>query len=163
MEQEKTLQFEKYHRYCVARPLWGFCYGGMVYGFYPSKACLFERCRISVASSKKGGGKKLMLNKLTRVQRQALIASGVAFIVCTEKYLEEQKIAYGLPNLGCAFEQVISLQNGGGLYVKGDKRGFWECGDVVINGEQVQVKFEACSLSEYKTIEKAERIVEGLA
>lgn len=137
--------------------LWGFEYEGFVYGFYPTESALLERTRITRASTKKGGAKKLMLNKPTTAQKQALIIGGQAQVICTIEYLENEAKTYGL-NKGMAFEQIISLQNEQGYYKKGDKRGYWECGDVVIDGKETQVKFEACSLSEFKTIEKAERL-----
>lgn len=138
--------------------IWGFEYDGYVWAFEPSKDTIIERARITRASTKKGGGEKLALNKLTTVQRQALTVSGIAKVICTVASLEKEAKEYGL-NKGCAFEQIISLMNGQGLYKKGDRRGYWECGDVVIEGKQVQVKFEQASLSEFKTIEKAEKII----
>ena len=148
----------RYYKVSAANcTLWGFEYKGFIYGFYPTKSAIIERARITRVSTAKGGGEKLALKKLTDIQRQALIAGGQAEIICTSDYLENEAKTYGL-NKGAAFEQIISLNNGQGYYKKGDKRGFWECGDVVINGKQVQVKFEMCSLAEFKTIEKAERL-----
>lgn len=137
--------------------LWGFSHNGMVYAFVLNYDLTADRIRLTRESTKKGGAEKIALKKLTDVQRQALIAGGQATLICTEKYLKEQAEIYGL-NMGMAFEQVISLRAGQGLYKKGDKRGYWECGDVEINGKQVQIKYEAASLASEPTIEKAERL-----
>ena len=132
----------------------GFEYDGFEWYWLPTEEELFERVRVTRASTKKGGHAKLMLNDLRNEQKQALITSGRAVMVCTTEYFANEMQEYGL-NRGCAFEQIISLQNGGGLYTKGDRRGYWQSGDIVIEGKQVQVKYGACSLAEFRTIDKA--------
>ena len=154
----KAIYFYKYNITNAAeKTVHGFEYGDYVWVWEPTKEEIFERLRVSRASTKKGGHAKLMMNDLRKEQKQALIASGRAKMVCTMEYFRGQMEKYGL-NKGCAFEQIISLINGGDLYKKGDRRGYWECGDLEINGIQVQVKFGACTLSEFRTIDKAMEI-----
>lgn len=133
--------------------IWGFEYSDLIYAFYPTKDLMIERARITKSSTKKGGREKLSLNGLTRIQKQSLIVSGQAEIICTKDYLEQEAQIYGL-NKGQAFEQILSLIHGQGYYKDNKAFGFWECGDIQIENKQVQVKFERCSLAELRTIER---------
>lgn len=149
--------FDRYEKLNKAKKIyWGFVFDGTVYAFEPTKEELEKRLRITRGSHTHPGD-KLMLQRLTIPTRYALIISGRAWVVCTESYLNKIREEYTFINNGIAFEQVLRLQNGLSPYKKGDKRGFWEGGDIIINSEEIQVKFEACSVTQLKTIEKIEK------
>lgn len=135
----------------------GFTNDGTVYAYEPTLDEFLNRVGITRESSKKGGRQKLRLYQPTKAAQQALILSGRAMVVCTAEYLAEIRTAYGYINDGQAFEAVITLQNGGEPHKKGDRadtKGFWEGGDVVINGVEYQIKYSNCSISNCDNIDE---------
>ena len=146
----------------ATRTILNFVYDGYIFGTDLTSELLHDRVRISRESTAKGGNATLKLNKLTNPQRVALIASGNVKMICSVEYAEKIRKENGFVNMGCAVEHIYSITNNGNGFQKGDNRPYYECGDVIINGEQVQIKYEAASLARVDLIEKiyAERFGE---
>lgn len=131
---------------------------GYIYYMFVSMESLADKVRETTVSSRhsKGGtvdGRNLRLRKMTISEKENAIANG-AKIVCTVEFFEQLRKEFS-SNRGICAEQAIRKFYGLEDYKLGDKRGFWECGDIELNGKQYSVKFDDASLSAYRTIEKA--------
>lgn len=131
---------------------------GYIYHMFVSVESLVERVRETAVSSRhsKGGtvdGRNLRLRKMTIAEKENAVANG-AEIVCTVEFFQQLRKEFS-SNKGICAEQAIRKFYGLEDYKLGDKRGFWECGDIELNGKQYSVKFDDASLSAYRTIEKA--------
>ena len=140
-----------------AYTLYFYNYNGIVYGMRLTKELARDRVRISRESTAKGGHATLKMNKLTNAQRVAYIVGGMAEMFATLEEIENIKKINKFVNLGCAIEHLASVRNGGNGFAKGDKRGYWEDGDIKINGENVQIKYEECSFARVEKIEEIYR------
>ena len=91
-----------------------------------------------IASQKKGGFQKIRIR--ARVEDlEGLLP--IATLLGGEELLECVK------NKGDALEKVLCERFGEGNSTKHDSSKFWVCGDLVINGKQVQVKFNGAELT----------------
>lgn len=131
---------------------------GYIYHMFVSVESLADRVRETAVSSRhaKGGtvdGRNLRLRKMTISEKENAVANG-AEIVCTVEFFQQLRKEFS-SNKGICAEQAIRKFYGLDDYKLGDKRGFWECGDIELNGKQYSVKFDDASLSAYRTIEKA--------
>lgn len=135
-----------------AKTFWGFEFDGNIYGFYADDEVLLPRVRLTVSS--KGEDEVLRLRSLKKIEKFSRVASGEAVLLCTAQALTETMEEYGL-NKGEAFEQIFSLLNGGGFYKHGKQPAYYEQGDIKVNGEWVQIKYEDATLTKLKLIDKA--------
>ena len=131
---------------------------GYIYHMFVSVESLADRVRETAVSSRhaKGGtvdGRNLRLRKMTISEKENAVANG-AEIICTVEFFQQLRKEFS-SNKGICAEQAIRKFYGLDDYKLGDKRGFWECGDIELNGKQYSVKFDDASLSAYRTIEKA--------
>lgn len=129
------------HKYLV-----GFVYDGKVYYVIVSFAELVSFLKLDRASSKRGGFAKLRV-KLNAEQRYALVHSGRALVLGEAEMLE----ADAHYNKGENFEKAVTELLAGERWEK-DSKPFWECGDVQLGGEEVQVKLDNAELTNEKTL-----------
>ena len=104
--------------------------------------------RVERAASKNGGHRKLQL-RLNNKYKEQLIKKG-AELVGAESLLN------GKYNKGVEFERFVSERNG--IKYRGkDSIGFWEAGDIELNGKQYQIKFEGAQIVVETTLENLKK------
>lgn len=96
------------------------------------------------ASTKKGGFKKIRIR--ANVDQLATLLP-IATLLGPESLLECVK------NNGDALEKILSEMFGDGTWHKHDSSKFWLGGDLVINGKQIQVKFNGAELTNEKVFQ----------
>ena len=129
------------HKYLV-----GFVYDGKVYYVIVSFAELVSFLKLDRASSKRGGFAKLRV-RVSADQQYQLVKSGRALVLGEAEMLE----ADAKHNKGENFERVVTEQLAGERWEK-DNKPFWECGDVRLGGEEIQVKLDNAELTNEKTL-----------
>ena len=122
----------------------GFVLGGMVY-YTLSAHIADEFLKLDRMSSKRGGWAKIRV-KLTSADRKALVECGKAVLLGTADLLMDEKY-----NKGECFEKAITETLTGKQWVK-DSVPFNVAGDITLNGEQVQIKFDGAELTNEKTL-----------
>lgn len=128
------------HRYIV-----GFILNARL--FYTTFAELPDAMlKLDRASSKRGGFAKIRV-KLPAALRKQLVASGMA----TELGSCELLNTLDKYNKGERFEKLITERLTGTNWVK-DSVPFWVAGDITLNGEQVQIKFDGAELTNERTL-----------
>ena len=139
------------HKYLVF-----FLYGGNVYMSECDRIAprwcgeARESHRKNKAGEITGGGEQKWRMNLTRKHKEELLHKG-AEIVCSKE--EFENIPYS--NKGQKCEYWLHEQYDLGTY-KPDSLRFDKGGDVVINGIEYQVKFENASLTNVRTLRKAQ-------
>ena len=120
----------------------GFVYHKQVYtitlGELPASCIKEDR-----ASSKRGGGRRLRV-RLNRAAKEELLRMGAA-LLGGEELLQDAKY-----NKGERYEQLIT-ERAGNVWAK-DSVPFNVAGDIVINGKQVQIKFDGATLVNEATL-----------
>ena len=96
-------------------------------------------------SSKRGGWAKIRV-RLTSADRKALVEYGKAVLIGSAELLTDTKY-----NKGECFERVITETLTGKQWVK-DSVPFNVAGDITLNGEQVQIKFDGAELTNEKML-----------
>ena len=77
------------------------------------------------------------------------------FPLCTEDLLEETAKAYGKkPNRGKAFEKLVTEYFG--QTWEDDHIPFWEDGDITLNGQAYQIKYDRCNFCNEKQMKAKE-------
>lgn len=110
-------------------------------GHLPASILKFDR-----ASSKRGGMAKVRV-RLNAATRKEFVASGKAFCLGTDELLmTDDKY-----NRGERFERIITERLTGSEWVK-DSIPFNVAGDIELNGEQIQVKFDSAELTNEKML-----------
>ena len=134
----------------------GFEYCGKIYYYFTDLKSLEYRVRATRVSSRHGkdDDRNLRLYKMSTSEKKQAIYELGAQVVCSLEFFQQVSKEKRF-NRGETFEQVIRMHFDLENMKRGDKRGFWECGDIELNGEQIQVKYDDASLSAYKTIRKA--------
>ena len=127
----------------------GFNYNGDLYYAMVSFAELASVTRFTRASSAKGGMHKVRI-RTNKTFRENLVASGRAVRLGTIDMMDFP----GMKNKGDCFEKVI-VEHFTNRVWKHDSTPFYKAGDVVINGEQVQVKFDEAELTNERVLSKA--------
>lgn len=129
----QQLLMELYAKHAKAHKyLYGFVRNGLVYWFIADS--FVEYVRLDKAS--RGAGYSLRV-KISAAQRKKAIQTGEAKVLCTKAEMLEKK---GSLNWGECFEKLITEMYGK-VYVR-NRIGFDVAGDININGEEVQIKFE---------------------
>ena len=118
----------------------GFVLDGMLY-YTMSAHIADDFLKLDRMSSKRGGWAKIRV-KLTSVDRKALVACGKAILLGSASMLDTTD-KY---NKGERFERVITETLTGETWVK-DSVPFNVAGDITLNGEQVQIKFDGAELT----------------
>ena len=123
----------------------GFVFGGNLY-YTMSAHIADEFLKLDRMSSKRGGWAKIRV-KLTSADRKALVACGKAIMVGSADLLNTAD-KY---NKGERFERVITETLTGETWVK-DSVPFNVAGDITLNGQEVQIKFDGAELTNEKTL-----------
>lgn len=123
----------------------GFVLDGMLY--YVKSAHIDDSyLKLDRMSSKRGGWAKIRV-KLTAADRKALVAYGKAVLLGSAALLETDD-KY---NRGERFERVITETLTGETWVK-DSVPFNVAGDITLNGQEVQIKFDGAELTNEKIL-----------
>ena len=129
------------HKYAL-----GFVFGGCLYVITLSFAELSRYFKLDRASSKRGGFRKIRI-KLTSADRAELSAKA-------EKLGAESLLTLDPKhNKGENFERELTERWTGETWVK-DSVPFNVAGDIVVNGENVQVKLDGAELTNEKILSK---------
>lgn len=123
----------------------GFILDGMLY-YTVSAHIADEFLKLDRMSSKRGDWAKIRV-KLTSADRKALVACGKAIMIGSADLLNTAD-KY---NKGERFERVITETLTGETWVK-DSVPFNVAGDITLNGEQVQIKFDGAELTNERTL-----------
>ena len=123
----------------------GFIFEGMIY-YTMSAHIADEFLKLDRMSSKRGGWAKIRV-KLTSADRKALVTCGKAIMIGSESLLDTDD-KY---NKGERFERIITETLTGERWVK-DSVPFNVAGDITLNGEQIQIKFDGAELTNERTL-----------
>lgn len=123
----------------------GFILDGMLY-YTMSAHIADDFLKLDRMSSKRGGWAKIRV-KLTSADRKALVACGKAIMIGSADLLDTDD-KY---NKGERFEKIITETLTGETWVK-DSVPFNVAGDITLNGEQVQIKFDGAELTNERTL-----------
>ena len=123
----------------------GFVLNGMLY-YTKSEHIADNFLKMDRMSSKRGGWAKIRV-KLSSADRKALVACGQAVMIGSANLLDtEDKY-----NKGERFERIITETLTGETWVK-DSIPFNVAGDITLNGEEVQIKFDGAELTNERTL-----------
>lgn len=123
----------------------GFVLNGMLY-YTMSEHIADSFLKFDRMSSKRGGWAKIRV-KLSSADRKALVACGKAIMIGSADLLDT-KDKY---NKGERFERIITETLTGETWVK-DSIPFNVAGDITLNGEEVQIKFDGAELTNERTL-----------
>lgn len=123
----------------------GFVFNGMLY-YIMSPHIADEFLKLDRMSSKRGGWAKIRV-KLSSADRKALVACGKAILLGSASLLETDD-RY---NKGERFERVITEELIGETWVK-DSVPFNVAGDITLDGQEVQIKFDGAELTNERTL-----------
>ena len=112
-------------------------------GHLPTEILKFDR-----ASSKRGGMAKVRV-RLSADVRKALVANGQAALIGSETML----MTADKWNKGERFERIITETLTTETWVK-DSVPFNVAGDIELNGQQIQIKFDDAELTNEKTLRR---------
>lgn len=118
----------------------GFVLDGLLY-YTMSAHIVDEFLKLDRMSSKRGGWAKIRV-KLTASDRKGLVMGGKAVLIGSADLLNTAD-KY---NKGERFERIITETLTGETWVK-DSVPFNVAGDITLNGEQVQIKFDGAELT----------------
>ena len=104
------------------------------------------------ASSKRGGTLKARI-RISAKEKQSMIETGKARKLC-----EVSELTKGIYNKGENFERVITEVLTTVVWVK-DSIPFYVQGDINVDGEEIQVKFDGAELTNEKTLAKAKELL----
>ena len=122
----------------------GFILDGMLY-YTMSAHIADDFLKLDRMSSKRGGWAKIRV-MLSSADRKALVACGKAIMIGSADLLNTDD-KY---NKGERFEKIITETLTGEMWVK-DSVPFNVAGDITLNGEQVQIKFDGAELTNERT------------
>lgn len=123
----------------------GFILDGMLY-YTMSTHINPDFLKYDRMSSKRGGWAKIRV-RLSSADRKALVECGKAVLIGSAELLNTAD-KY---NKGERFERVITELLTGEAWVK-DSVPFNVAGDITLNGEEVQIKFDGAELTNEKTL-----------
>lgn len=126
----------------------GFILHGLVYGGFV-KALPLEALQLSRESTARGGALKIRV-RFKKDVKLALEARGIVKPLTTLNMLEANK-QY---NRGDNFEKWVVENIAGKQWTK-NSTPYWISGDMELNGEQVQIKFDGAELVNEKSLGKA--------
>ena len=129
------------HKYIV-----GFIRDGKVYYVTITFSELNAMLKACKASSKRGGFNKVRVY-VSATQQKAMVSNGQAVEICGMEDLVAEKY-----NKGELFEKVITEKLTGEKWEK-DSLPFYEGGDIVLNGENIQIKLNGAELTNEKCLE----------
>lgn len=122
----------------------GFVVNGLLY-YTLSSHIADEFLKYDHMSSARGGWAKIRV-RLSSADRKALVEHGKAVLIGSAELLIDDKY-----NKGECFERVITETLTGETWIK-DSIPFNVAGDIILNGEQVQIKFDGAELTNERTL-----------
>ena len=131
------------HKYIV-----GFESAGKLYYTVYADMIADELLKLDRASSKKGGMAKIRVRLSSKIK---------AILLHTGKAIEignAEELTAGKYNRGENFERVITEKLTGETWVK-DNVPFNVAGDIRLNGEEIQIKFDGAELTNEKVLARA--------
>lgn len=134
-------RFAAAHKYLV-----GFIYGDKLYFVTYTDMIADDMLKLDRAAQSKGGMAKVRI-KVSAKLKAMLVHSGKAIQLGNASEMDTDD-KY---NMGERFERIVTEKLVGEKWVK-DSVPFWVAGDVRMNGEEVQVKFDNAELSNEKTL-----------
>lgn len=144
MSREEMIR--KYNALAVATAyIIGFVLNGMLY-YTMSEHIADNFLKLDRMSSKRGGWAKIRV-KLASADRKALVAGGKAILLGSADLLNTND-KY---NTGERFERIITETLTDTTWVK-DSVPFNVAGDITLNGEEVQIKFDGAELTNERTL-----------
>lgn len=143
----------EYNRLSAADEYWWFMeLDGNVY-CYKNKHLPYSRITMGFEATSKGGHYKAKLSPSKTFIRE-MIAKNKATYFCTFEELQAVKVA-GKQNNGHRCEQMVANIYPQKNWKPGGTDRFDKCGDIVVNGKQIQVKFGAASLTNIAALHSA--------
>jgi hypothetical protein len=140
-EMTRNEMIARYNALAVATAyIVGFVLDGLLY-YTMSAHIADEFLKLDRMSSKRGGWAKIRV-KLTASDRKGLVMGGKAVLIGSADLLDTAD-KY---NKGERFERIITETLTGEKWVK-DSVPFNVAGDITLNGEQVQIKFDGAELT----------------
>lgn len=121
--------------------IFGFFYKHNLYYVTLTFAELAAMMQLDHASSSKGGKAKIRIRS-HKEQREAFVLSGKAVLLGSETMINP----HGAINRGWQFEKIMTELLTDEEWHQ-DKIPFFEAGDIEVNGEQIQVKFDDAELT----------------
>ena len=135
------------HKYII-----GFLLNNIVYYATISWNELCEFLKEDHASSKRGGTLKARIRISAKLKKE-YVNTGKALPLCSMDELKK-----GIYNKGENFERVITETLTDTVWVK-DSIPFYVQGDIQVNGEEIQVKFDGAELTNEKTLMNAKNLL----
>ena len=126
----------------------GFIYNGNVYAVWT--VGLTFGIKLDKASSKNGGGYSIRFNP-TREEKEAMIASGQAVLICSEQYFNDLH-SISKYNKGEDFERIIT-ERAGQVWFK-DTVPFWVGADLTTENGAYSIKFQKATICTESTLIK---------
>ena len=136
-------KFSAAHKYAL-----GFIQNGHLYYIMTTFEKLSAYFKLDRASSKRGGAAKIRI-RMTSAQRYQLVASGEAVELGPQEMMNFDDCY----NRGDHFERVMLEKLTGGVWHK-NSDAFNVAGDIQLNGEEIQVKFDSAELTNEKFLSK---------
>ena len=137
---------DRYNALAVATAyIVGFILNGMIY-YTMDRHIADSFLKFDRMSTKRGGWAKIRV-KLSSADRKSLVESGKAILIGSAEMLETND-KY---NKGERFERIITEKLTGETWVK-DSVPFNVAGDITLNGEEVQIKFDGAELTNERTL-----------
>ena len=130
--------------------IWGFALGGNIWLVKTGSSVLENALHLDKASRGAGYALRFKPNKSIKTYLLSLGAK----VLCSEKYFNEQ-VASTKYNRGETFEKFVT-EYFGQTWEK-DNVPFTECGDINVDGEEIQIKFEKATFINEAQIERMER------
>ena len=127
--------------------LLGFIYEHMLYAAYLNFAELSHYFKFDRMSSKRGGWAKIRI-RMTAAQKLEL--STKAELLGSETILDRHT---GIKNRGHQFEKEMTERLTDEVW-KADDIPFYVQGDIKVNGEEIQIKFDSAELTNEMTISR---------
>lgn len=145
----KATMIKNYRKFSGAESyIIGFVYKHMLYMIKVAEI-MPRHMQVLHSSHKNGYQPKLQL-VLNNSHKEQFIRKGATCLG------SEDLVMNGQYNKGVEFEKLICEMNG--IEFRGkDSVGFWVGGDVEINGEQIQVKFQGAQIVAEKTLERLKK------
>ena len=128
--------------------VYGFIYKGAVYAV----TCTGLRfgIKLDCASSKNGGGYSIRFAP-TEKEKEAMILSGLAELICSEEYFKEL-VASSKYNKGEIFEKIIT-ERAGQEWQK-DNIPFYAGADLTVSGVAYSIKFQKATICTEATLDR---------
>jgi len=157
MTDRATTLTDRYHAMSAADAyIIGFPRHGKVYAVRVSFNELCTCLRESRKSSARGGAYQLRVY-IPSVEMMKFIATGRATAIADESELDATFNGKKL-NKGDAFEKLVTEKLAGKNWEGHNSVPFYKAGDVNINGEEIQVKFQNAELTNEDTMARAEAL-----